>query len=145
MNRTLKVKNKFIQDNLRKLEDTWNLQATYNIDTKLNKKNFTKNIMDKEITKIITEKLSLSEYRFLNYILDFLRIDNKIDFMDLQDFYEYNHQKMSKFKKPLKELWLIKKSWRYFYLNPIFAYKEKNVSNFLNELFRDTYKNFWLK
>lgn len=107
-----------------------------------NRKEFMKKFTDRRLNKDIKKDLSLLEKEILFDVLDYIDVDNCINFKMLAEDYWYSPSKISKAKSKLEERWLIRKKWTLYFLCPIIWIKEKEISQELIELFEDVFEKY---
>ena len=111
-----------------------------------NNKHFMKKFIDRKINLLITKELREVDLWFLYKVLNYIDEENVIDFKRLKIDYQYNDSKLSKAKRPLFELDIIKEDKHWFiYLNPLVWIKAKEINQELLDLFKESFTKYWVE
>lgn len=110
-----------------------------------NNKHFMKKYIDRKLNLEITRNMREVDLWFLYKILNYIDEENIIDFKKLKVDYKYSDSKLSKSKKPLFDLLIIKEDENWFiYLNPLVWIKSKEISQDLIVLFKESFDKYWV-
>lgn len=111
-----------------------------------NNKHFMKKHIDRKINLEITRSLRDIDLWFLYKVINYIDEENVIDFKRLKIDFNYNDSKLSKAKKPLFDNLIIKQDKNnLIYLNPLVWIKEKEISQELLVLFKDSFEKYWVE
>jgi len=125
------------------------------IETELKSYNYNISIKQTKYMKLwddVNLKIKIQDklWWYLNHkeiILSFIDEENKVDFRKYNDFMRkkwWLNPNLTKIKNKFIKEWLIKKyEWNY-YLNPILWIKEKEISQFLIQLFENEIRTYWV-
>ena len=127
--------------------DTWEIldvkirESKYKLTLSNNKK-FMKKWTDRKLNIAIKKELSPLWKEILFDILDYVDDDNIINFKILANDYWYSPSKISKAKSILEDKGIIKKSGWLYYLSPIVWISQKEISQELIHLFKDSFEKY---
>lgn len=103
--------------------------------TSFKKNTFTKYIWDmKNNDQWLMNELWPVYFGYMSYLVKRMRYGSIIEFEEL-DFLWLSKTSITSFRWRLKELWLVKKMKRYWYIHPGVAYKWETIENEVIELF----------
>jgi len=144
--RNKKIKGEWFDLNLKDI-DFIDKYLKKNADTyipykKIDNKKFMKKWTDRKLNIAIKKELSPLWKEMLFDILDYVDDDNIINFKILANDYWYSPSKISKAKSILEDKGIIKKSDWLYYLSPIVWISQKEISQELIHLFKDSFEKY---
>ena len=107
-----------------------------------NNKKFMKKLLDRKISKMITENLRDVDLWFLYKIEAYIDDENMVNLKKFKLDYKYSDSKLSKSKKPLLEAWVLKEKEWFIYLNPLVWFIWTEVRQELIEIFEDVFEKY---
>lgn len=110
-----------------------------------NNKKFMKKLLDRKISKMITQNLRDVDLWFLYKIEAYIDDENMVNLKKFKLDYKYSDSKLSKSKKPLLEAWVLKEKEGFIYLNPLVWFIWTEVRQELIEIFEDVFEKYNVK
>lgn len=107
-----------------------------------NNKKFMKKWIDRKISKLITSELRDVDLWFLYKIEPYIDDENIVDFKRFKLDYNYTDSKLSKSKKPLLEVGILREKNTLIYLNPLVWIIWKEIPQELIGIFADTFEKY---
>jgi len=107
-----------------------------------NNKKFMKRWIDRKLNLEINNKLRDTDIAFITKFTPYIDMDNIVNFHKFKSDYDYSFSKLSKSRKPLVELWLLKEIENVWYASPLLGTQQANPPQELIEMFSEDLQRF---